>query len=309
MTINRDIYEFSEENLESKISKIRLSHIERLLEAMEANVPILYHLVGLLQHDGVIEIVKIPKRDTPIGSVRKSWPVKEQSVYLRNLVLAMQPCCEMLKFSLLGAPSSGGGDDVTRKGFFQRPLNDPYISKGLYYVSEIYDMIDSVLRGSSIADGSNSKTLSEIPEVVGREFSDIIKVVKDLLNDGEVATVDKKFQSLSMVGLRLFSVSPKDVELLHGEFSSVDVNDEFEIEELKYVNGRNYKHIVDIFEIYCKKTLTSVSMATKRPTWVAKSVRSNFYKSLSIFVDTLKVRLIYNTQLITSHNFKTPFPH
>jgi len=284
---NSDSSEFSDETIESKISKIRVSHIERLLEAMESNIPILYNLVGLLQHEGVIEIIKEPKRAAPSNYSRRSWPVKDQSIFLRNLVLAVQPCCEMLKFALLGAPS-GGGDDVTRKGFFQRPLNEPFISRGLYYVSEIYDMIDSVFRGVSGVDGSN-KVKAEIPEVVAKEFSDVIKVIKDLLNDGEVATVDKKFQSLSMVGIRLFSTPAKDITALYEEVSSSSSLREPDISGVKEINGRNYKYIADIFEIYCNKTLTSISLATKRPTWVAKSVRVNFFKSLCLFVDTLKV--------------------
>ena len=119
-------------------------------------------------------------------------------------------------------------------------------------------MIDYVFRGVSEVDGGN-KAQVDIPEVVAREFADVIKVIKDLLNDGEVATVDKKFQSLSIVGIRLFSTSAKAIALLHEEVSSSDSSLEPDIEGIKEINGRSYKQIVDIFEIYCMTAELSYS--------------------------------------------------
>jgi hypothetical protein len=289
--------DFVEDTLEFKISKVRLSNIERILEAIESNLPIMYVLVGLLQHEGTIEIIKAPKRDAPasvVASIRKSWPVRESSTYLKSLVTAIHPCCETLKYSILGAPS-GGVDDVSRKGHFQRQLNEPHITRGLFYVSEIYDNIDTIFRGTPHGD-ANKKSQLEIPEVVSEAFSDVTKVLKELLNDGEIAAVEKKFQGLSLAGLRLLSASPGDIYSLHSEFCTAA---EYQVysdnNSTKEASGRHYRQALNIFELYCMKTLTNIHAATKRPAWVASSVRSNLFHSLGVFVDTLKVVVVLNS--------------
>jgi hypothetical protein len=126
-------------------------------------------------------------------------------------------------------------------------------------------------------------------------FTESLNVIKDLLNDGEVATVERKFQRVSLTGLRLLYTSPDDIRTIHNYLmlapASTDDNKQtaapMSSTALDTSGSQifiDYHMVANTYELYCLRMLSNISQSTKRPSWIAANVKKNMFISLHTFI-------------------------
>jgi hypothetical protein len=256
-----------------------------------------------------------------------------QTTYGRNQSVASQAkqlgdvlvtCAEAIRGSILGFKgkylSPYITDMVSRsifsQEFMQTTLREPHLSTTVMEISEVYDVIESVLMETrndlpspaTAAGLSNNFFLTDDLDSINffgsTAYRDSIHMLRALAEDGENTIAKKTMEQLVAQSLILTSKATKTLTntsasatasaFAAGGLSRSKSSFPLELEDPAVASladpsksSRSIDEIVRIFEIHCVKRLRRLVEIVRRPDWVASTVWDHIQRLLDRFISSL----------------------
>lgn len=297
--------------------KVRIKLTRQLIDAIDMWLPSVHRLLILLtsapQQSAPPVKITATAATTTISSRKVSVALPNralQTTYGRNQSVANQAkqlgdvlvaCAEAIRGSILGFKgkylSSYMNEMISKsifsQDFMQNTLKEPHLSATVMEISEVYDVIETVLMDSNRTETTpNTNTfmnddLDSVNFFGSTAYRDSIHMLRALAEDGENTIAKKTMEQLLAQALVLTSKATNKSDLM-------DLNSRgksYFLEE-DGLNGDDNKSktiddIVRQFELMTIKRLRRLVEVIRRPDWVATTVWDYIQRLFDRFISSL----------------------
>jgi hypothetical protein len=193
---------------------------------------------------------------------------------------------------------------IFSQAFMQAPLQDPHLSTTVMEISEVYDVIETVLMDPTrhelsattpLAPSSlwASDDLDSVNFFGSTAYRDSIHMLRALAEDGENTIAKKTMEQLLSQALVLTSRVSKKPSASSSSVPSSGASKTvpLPLEGDHFLSpsssSRTIDDIVRVFEVTCLKRLRRLVEVVRRPDWVASTVWDNTQRLLDRFISSL----------------------
>ena len=284
-------------------NKVRVRDVTRMVDVIDQWLPSLHKIIQMLRTYSTNQPAMTPaqKRLTSFSSNLARGNMKGASVaYGRNQSVANESkkladsislAAEFLQTAILGINNTTASQAALQKNklkeeskpmfadsisksfqhMFQGTMVEPHLSETVMEVSEIYEVVESILSGreSAAAHSTHDDSSSEEMNFFGSSsFRESVLRLKAVAFDGENAVATKMMEQLIAQSVMLTSSVHKGNALTKKKVRDID-------------------DIIRVFENITIKHLYSLVSIVRSPAWIAKVVWDYIQKILDRFISSL----------------------